>query len=58
MVVMMHGMMNTPMHGMLNGAMHGMGWGGSIIFLLFTVLVFVVLILIIMSLIKYLRKPD
>ncbi len=58
MVIMMHGMINTPMHGMMNGSMHGMGWGGSIISLLFTVLVFVVLILIIMSLIKYLRKPD
>ena len=46
------------MHGMMNGSMHSMGWGGSIISLLFMVLVFVVLILIIMSLIKYLRKPD
>ncbi|WP_367103965.1 hypothetical protein [uncultured Psychrobacter sp.] len=58
MVIMMHGMMNAPMHGMINGSMHGMGWGGSIVSLLFTVLIFVVLILVIMSLIKYLRKPD
>ncbi len=58
MVIMMHGMMNGTMHGMMNGSMHGMGWGESIVSLLFTVLVFAVLILTIMSLIKYLRKPD
>lgn len=58
MVIMMHGMMNGTMHSMMNGSMHGMGWGESIVSLLFTVLVFAVLILTIMSLIKYLRKPD
>jgi len=58
MVIMMHGMMNGTMHGMTNGSMHGMGWGGSIVSLLFTVLVFSVLILTIMALLKYLRNKD
>ncbi len=57
-MIIMHGMTNAAMYGMMNGSKHGMGWGGSVVSLLFTVLVFIVLILIIMSLLKYLRKPN
>ena len=57
-MVIMYGMTNAAMYRMMNGSQHGMGWGGSVVSLLFTVLVFIVLILIIMALLKYLRKPN
>ncbi len=59
MAIIMHGMTNGAMHGMMNGSMmYGMGWGGSLVSLLFMVLVFAILILTIMSLLKYLRSKD
>lgn len=57
-MIIMYGMTNAAMYSMMNGSQHGMGWGGSVVSLLFTVLVFIVLILIIMALLKYLRKPN
>ena len=61
-IIMMHAMMNgsmmnSAMHGMRHSSMmHGMGWGGSLVYGVFMLLVFIVLILTIMALLKYLRN--
>ncbi len=55
MIIIMHGMMGGSMHGMMNGSMMH---GSSLVYGLFTLLVFVVLILTIMALLKYLRHKD
>jgi len=57
MIIMLHAMMNGAMHGLRHGSMmHGMGWGGTLVYGLFMLLVFIVLILTIMALLKYLRN--
>ena len=48
-------MLSIVMHGNM---MNGIGWGMMIIWLLFVILVFAILILTVMSLLKYLRKPE
>lgn len=59
MIIMMHGTMSGTTHGMMNSSMmHGRGLGGSLVYGIFTLLVFVVLILTIMALLKYLRHKD
>ena len=59
MIIIMYAMTNDAMHGMMNGSMrHGMGWGGSLIYWLFMLMIFAILILTILALLKYLRNKS